>query len=260
MPIHHVITRRLPPCVLAVSDFDGMHAQHRALLERAREQARTGRLSLAALVLAPARRARRTLGNLRDTLQALRSAGVDHVLVRRAGSDASAALMASASVRRVVAADDPASLARASALVADALVRADFATLRSLQGQAFLISGHVVHGRKLGRTMGFPTLNVRLRHGPCELRGIYVVRVHGLAPGPLRAVASVGVRPTVEQQGEPLLEVHVLESIAPCYGKIVSVEFLTKLRDEARFADLGALEAAIAGDVRAAATYFERAA
>ncbi len=242
----------LPPCVLAISDFDGMHGEHRHILADAAEQARGAALALAALVLAPGRHTARTFGNLRDTLAGLRRAGVEYVLIRRAALDAADALIAMPNVRQVVIAAGP----PASAQMADAVARADFPALHALLGHPFSVSGHVVHGRKLGRMMGFPTLNLKMKHGPGELSGIYVVHVHGLAPGPLPAVASVGVRPTVECDGEPLLEVHVMSHLSSCYGKIVRVEFLKKLRDELRFDGIDALQAAINDDVAAAGRYF----
>lgn len=254
--VRHVNDSAVPPCVLAISDFDGMHGGHLDLLASAASKARAGSLALAALVLAPARHSARTMGNLRDTLGALRRAGVEYVLLRRCGPDAASAHIGMPNVRQVVMAAEPAAQRRAAAQAADALAQADFAGVRCLLGRPYAVSGHVVHGRKLGRTMGFPTLNLKMKHGPSELGGIYVVQVHGLASGPLPGVASVGVRPTVERHGEPLLEVHVMATVARCYGKIVSVEFLEKLRDEACFDGLAALRAAIDADVAAARRYF----
>jgi riboflavin kinase/FMN adenylyltransferase len=247
--------RSLPPCVLAISDFDGMHGDHRCLLASAGGQARAGSHALAALMLAPARRTARDMGNLRDALVALQRAGVDYVVIRRCSAEAVTSMAALPNVRQVLM-SEAAQQQRASAALADAVARADFATLRELLDHPFSVSGHVVHGRKLGRTMGFPTLNLKMKHGPGGLRGIYVVMVHGLAPRPLPAVASVGVRPTVERDGEPLLEVHIMQAIGLCYGKIVRVEFLHKLRDERHFDGLEALQAAIDADVEAASRYF----
>jgi riboflavin kinase/FMN adenylyltransferase len=113
----------------------------------------------------------------------------------------------------------------------------------------------VIHGQKLGRTLGFPTLNLRVAHRPA-LAGIFVVQVHGLADQPLPAVASLGVRPTVEDAGRMLLEVHVFDWDQPCYGKLVRVEFLTKLRDEEKYVDLPTLTAAIDNDALQARAWF----
>jgi riboflavin kinase/FMN adenylyltransferase len=89
------------------------------------------------------------------------------------------------------------------------------------------------------------------------LNGIFVVQVHGLSADPLPAVASLGVRPTVEDDGRMLLEVHIFDYDANCYGKLVGVEFLHKLRDEEKYTDLETLTDAIAADARAARDFFE---
>ncbi len=127
---------------------------------------------------------------------------------------------------------------------------------QALLGHAYRISGHVVHGRKLGRDLGFPTLNLPIPEH-CALRnGIYVVRVSGLDATPLAGVANLGVRPSIEDQGRRLLEVHLLDREVAAYGKLIGVEFLAYLRDETRFDDLSTLTAAIAEDVRLASHYF----
>lgn len=126
----------------------------------------------------------------------------------------------------------------------------------ALLGRPYRLSGHVLHGRKLGRQLGFPTLNLRVP-SRCALRsGIYVVRVHGLGEAALPGVASLGVRPTIAQGGQLLLEVHLLDCQVQAYGKLVSVEFLSFLRDEEAFPDLPTLTAAIAADARGARDYF----
>ncbi|WP_275892835.1 riboflavin kinase, partial [Burkholderia sp. LMG 13014] len=85
---------------------------------------------------------------------------------------------------------------------------------------------------------------------------IFVVQVHGLGPAPLPGVASLGLRPTVDDSGRVLLEVHLLDWHGDAYGKLIRVEFLKKLRDEAKFDDLEALSRAIALDVANARAYF----
>jgi riboflavin kinase/FMN adenylyltransferase len=131
----------------------------------------------------------------------------------------------------------------------------------ALLGRRYSISGHVLHGRKLGRDLGFPTLNLRFTHPRPAARGIFVVDVHGLADGPLPGVASLGVRPTVERGGQVRLEVHCLqwpEQLDPeaGYGRLVSVDLLAKLHDERHYASIDALRAAIAADTRAAKDWF----
>ena len=142
-----------------------------------------------------------------------------------------------------------------SSAVRAALAAADFDATRALLGHSYAMSGHVIHGAKLGRTLGFPTLNLRVAHRPA-LAGIFVVQVHGLADRPLPAVASLGVRPTVEDAGRMLLEVHVFDYNQPCYGKLVQVEFLSKLRDEEKYVDLPTLTAAIERDAQQARAWF----
>jgi len=142
-----------------------------------------------------------------------------------------------------------------SSAVRAALAAGDFGATRALLGHPYSMSGHVIHGAKLGRTLGFPTLNLRVAHRPA-LAGIFVVQVHGLADEPLPAVASLGVRPTVEDAGRMLLEVHVFDWNQPCYGKLVRVEFLTKLRDEEKYIDLPTLTAAIERDAQQARAWF----
>jgi riboflavin kinase/FMN adenylyltransferase len=125
-----------------------------------------------------------------------------------------------------------------------------------LLGHPYAISGHVIHGKKLGRTLGFPTLNLRVAHRRPALSGIFVVRLHGLEEQPLAAVASLGVRPTIEDSGRVLLETHVFDYDRQCYGKLIKVEFLKKLRDEEKYTDLPALTEAIARDTVQARNYF----
>jgi riboflavin kinase/FMN adenylyltransferase len=145
-----------------------------------------------------------------------------------------------------------------SSAVRAALHDGDFDAAKALLGHAYAISGHVIHGQKLGRTLGFPTLNLRVAHRPA-LSGIFVVQVHGLGPQPLPAVASLGVRPTVDDSGRVLLEVHLFDYDKACYGKLVRVEFLEKLRDEEKYSDLATLTAAITRDGEQAHAWFAHA-
>jgi len=150
-----------------------------------------------------------------------------------------------------------------------ALAAGDITSAERLLGRPYSISGHVQHGRKLGRQLGesrpgaadgFRTLNLRFAHVAHKqpaAQGIFVVRVHGLDGQPLDGVASLGVRPTIEDAGRVLLEVHCLDwpaGMPDAYGKLVRVELMHKLRDEAKFDGLPALIAAMrqdAADARA---------
>ena len=147
-----------------------------------------------------------------------------------------------------------------SSLVREALAAADFACAAQLLGRPYRLSGRVVSGRRLGRELGFPTLNLRFPHGRPAVHGIFVVQVTGIAEDddapPLPGVANFGTRPAVERDGRHLLEVHLLDWSGEAYGKLARVEFLHKIRDEAYFADLEALRVRIDDDVRTARAWF----
>ena len=143
----------------------------------------------------------------------------------------------------------------ASSAIREALARGELERAARMLGRPYAIAGRVAHGEKRGRSLGFPTANVALRHKPA-LSGIFAVRVHGVADSPRTGVASLGVRPTVAVDGEPLLEVFVFDFDQAIYGQRVRVEFLHKLRDEERYADLDALKRQIHADVAQARDYF----
>ncbi|KQV54189.1 MULTISPECIES: bifunctional riboflavin kinase/FAD synthetase [unclassified Duganella] len=236
------------------------------------------------------------IANLRDKLQALENNGVDRVIVEHfcdafAGQSPQAfvekVLVEGLHVKWLMVGDDfcygakragnVALLAEAgrqygfevavlatvrngetrisSSAVRTALAEGDFPHAQALLGHPYSISGHVIHGAKLGRDIGFPTLNLRVPHRPA-LAGIFIVQVHGLGDKPLPAVASLGVRPTVEDAGRVLLEVHVFDFARNCYGKVVRVEFLQKIRDEEKFIDLPTLVKAIERDADQARAFF----
>lgn len=137
-----------------------------------------------------------------------------------------------------------------------ALAHGDLAGAQRQLGRVFRVSGHVIHGRKLGRKLNYPTLNLRVPNPFAARSGVYAVRVHGLEEQPLAGVASLGIRPTVEDQGQLLLEVHLLDRNINAYGKLIGVDFLAFLRDEEKFPDLESLRAAIQNDERSAQDYF----
>ena len=145
-----------------------------------------------------------------------------------------------------------------STAVREALARGDLRCATALLGRPYTLSGHVTHGDKRGRTLGFPTANIRLRRRPA-LGGIFAVRVHGASGVPLAGVASLGVRPTVASDGRALLEVFVFDFDASLYGRRITVEFLHKLRDEERFPDLDALTRRMHADVAEAREFFASA-
>ena len=142
-----------------------------------------------------------------------------------------------------------------SSAVREALAAGDMVRARALLGRPYSISGHVVHGRKLGRDLGFRTLNLRFPHVRPAAMGIFVVQVHGLTADakPIGGVASLGVRPAVEDAGRVLLETHCFDwpeslGLEGGYGRCIRVELLHKLHDERPYASMDALRAGIAQD------------
>jgi riboflavin kinase/FMN adenylyltransferase len=121
-----------------------------------------------------------------------------------------------------------------------ALERGNLDLAQAWLGRPYSMVGRVVHGSHLGRTLGFATANVKLHRRRTPLAGIFAVRVRGAGPAPLPGVASLGTRPTVGGT-EPLLEAHVFDYTGDLYGREIEVEFVAKLREEERFADLAAL-------------------
>jgi riboflavin kinase/FMN adenylyltransferase len=125
-----------------------------------------------------------------------------------------------------------------------ALAAGEFGQARDLLGRPYSMRGRVVRGEQLGRRLGYPTANIRMRRRKLPLTGIFAVRVRGANPGnthtPLAAVASLGVRPTIGGT-VPLLEVHVFDYSGALYGHELEVEFVAKIRDEEKFASLDAL-------------------
>jgi riboflavin kinase/FMN adenylyltransferase len=175
----------------------------------------------------------------------------DLATLRRAAKRFSVEAMATVSVGGVRA---------SSTAIRAALAGGDLAKARDLLGRPYAISGHVGHGAKLGRSLGFPTANLPLRHKP-PVSGVFAVRVHGLAATPRTGVASIGRKPTVATDSPTLLEAYIFDFDQPIYGRRIAVELVHKLRDEERFADLDTLKRRIGADVADAQRFFaERAA
>jgi riboflavin kinase/FMN adenylyltransferase len=124
-----------------------------------------------------------------------------------------------------------------STAVRERLQDGDCAAAARLLGRRYRMLGRVVHGAGLGRTLGFPTANLRLMRRKSPLWGILAVRVYGIEAEALEGVASLGTRPTVHGV-EPLLEVNVFDFDGDLYGRAIEVEFIAKLRDEVKFDSL----------------------
>lgn len=133
------------------------------------------------------------------------------------------------------------------------LAAGEFAGATPLLGRPFVIEGKVEYGNQLGRELGFPTANIHLRERVPPVQGIFAVRV-GLGEGECAwpGVASLGIRPTVNEVSQPLLEVHLFDFEGDLYGQRMAVEFVAKLRDEEKFDGLDALTEQIRRDARMA--------
>lgn len=147
-----------------------------------------------------------------------------------------------------------------STAIRQALASGDLNTARKLLGRSYSISGRVIDGDKLGKQIGFPTANIQLKHNRSPLSGIFVVAVRGaiksLPATALPGVASLGVRPTTHKNGKPVLEVHFFDFNQEIYGQHLQVDFLHKLRDEEKYADLDTLILQIKKDVAQAKDFF----
>jgi riboflavin kinase/FMN adenylyltransferase len=164
-----------------------------------------------------------------------RARGGDPALLRSMGTHLG---FAAGSIEPVVVDGERVSSTRVRA----ALAAGDFASAARLLGRPYAIAGRVVRGRQLGRTLGYPTANLRLPRGTAPLAGIFATRVHGLGVAPLPSVSSLGTRPTVGGI-EPLLETHIFDFDADIYTRRIDIEFVAKLRDELKFDGLDALVA-----------------
>ncbi len=140
--------------------------------------------------------------------------------------------------------------------VRKALAAGEMEQAANLLGRPYVIDGSVKHGDKIGRQLGFHTANIRIKHNPLPMSGVFAVEVAGLGDKPLPGVANLGIRPTVGGT-RPVLEVHLFDFERDIYGAHLSVRFVHKLRNEQRFPNLDALKAQIAADAMAARVFFK---
>lgn len=129
-----------------------------------------------------------------------------------------------------------------STAIREALAAGEVARATALLGRPYRMSGRIVRGRRVGRTLGYPTANVDLRRRQSAVMGIFAVRVHGLPEGPADGVASVGTRPTFDLT-KPLLEVHLFDFDRDIYGEYIHVDFVEHLRNEEKFGSIDDLVA-----------------
>jgi len=242
--------------VFAVGAFDGVHDGHRTILASARAIA--DRQGTALIVAAPPHDGTE-LTPLRTKVRVLRTAGIDALwLLRGAGYDA--ATFVRGTLRDECGAvaimrDDEGDAAATSAGIRARLAAGDVTGATTLLGRPYEIVGRVRDGRRLGRTIGFPTANLRLGRAVRPAFGVYAVRAStpdGRLAG-LGGVANIGVRPTVDGATE-LLEAHLFDWTGDLYGRLLRVELVAFLRAERRFAGIDELKAQIARDAADART------
>ena len=139
-----------------------------------------------------------------------------------------------------------------SSRIREALAVGDLYEAALMLGRPYSMTGRVIHGAALGRTLGFPTLNMAPippgSHSRPAVTGVFAVRIHGLGQAVQNGVASIGIKPTVATDGRWLLETHVFDWSGSAYGRIVKVEFVERLRGEKKFSGLDELKAAIESD------------
>ena len=292
----HIPASQQSPCALAIGNFDGMHLGHQALLKKLTDTAKALNLTSAVMTFEPHPReffapdsAPPRLSSLREKLEHFAEAGVDNTYVCRfnrslakltpqefmqnilrdalnaqailVGEDFRFGAMRAGSILDFHEAKfnlislpqvDLEDARVSSTRVRSALATGSLREASLLLNRPYSMSGKVVHGAKLGRQLGFPTANIHMRHERPALTGVYAVKLDGL-----NSVANLGFRPTIAGAQKLMLEVHVLDFNADLYGQHVHVEFLHKIRDEAKFDGLDALKAQIALDVDVARNFFQ---
>ncbi|MCI0405575.1 MAG: bifunctional riboflavin kinase/FAD synthetase [candidate division Zixibacteria bacterium] len=143
-----------------------------------------------------------------------------------------------------------------STAVRETLAAGRLSQAKRLLGRDYSISGRVVKGDRLGKKIGFPTANIRLKRNRPPVSGIFAVQAHGIGQNVLKGAASLGVRPTIKQGDKPQLEAHFFDFNRDIYGEHLRVEFLHKLREEEKYPDLETLTRQIARDVENARSFF----
>lgn len=275
---------------LALGVFDGVHLGHQAVLDAARGEDRVGVLTFEphpVQVLAPDRAPRRILSNLEHKKRILTSLGVDYLVVINFTRDFAnqearqfANELFATGVRKLSAGEDwtfgrgrkgnidrlrewgneaGIKVAQVGAVtlrgerisstrIRKCLMEEDLEGAAAMLGRPYSVFGEVVQGKQLGRTIGFPTANVAVADEQLPPNGVYLVEGNGI-----RGVANIGTRPTVDDSARRSLEVHLFaEEIPMEYGWELEVGFLTKIRDEQKFASVEELQKQIARDVEEA--------
>lgn len=129
-----------------------------------------------------------------------------------------------------------------STVIREYLANGQVPRATALLGRPYRMSGKIVKGRQVGRSLGYATANVDIRRRQSAVLGIFAVRVYGVGKGAIDGVASVGTRPTFDLR-KPVLEVHLFDFDEDIYGEYIHVDFLAHLRAEEKFASVDELVA-----------------
>ncbi|CAG7856762.1 riboflavin kinase / FMN adenylyltransferase [biofilm metagenome] len=143
-----------------------------------------------------------------------------------------------------------------STLIRNALMNGDLVLAEEMLGYSYAVCGKVIHGDKRGRTIGYPTANIKMNRKNTPINGVFAVTMTGINGLAHNGVANVGVRPTVDGSNKVILETHLFDFDQDIYGQPVTVHFKKKIRVERRFDTLQELKAQIEDDVAAAKNIF----
>lgn len=301
----------LPPVVLAIGNFDGVHLAHQTLINQAKSLANSKGYKTAVLIFEPQPReffdpknAPARLNSLDEKCQKFGELGVEFVLVvnfddafANLSADDFIDILSQLNAKTLVVGDDfhfgkgrtgnAQTLLGAgfevqsfesilidnqrvsSTAIRGFLAQGELAKAKQLLGQAYAITGAVVHGDKIGRTLHFPTANIALNRPKPALHGVFAVAVSttdgfksemgGLKwhNHELFGCANVGTRPSVNGQ-EWRLEVHLPNFSGDLYGQVLTVRFLHFLHGEQKYGDLTALKNGIRQDIDALLNWYEK--
>jgi ribosomal protein L3 glutamine methyltransferase len=287
-------TKQLPPSIVTIGNFDGVHLGHQAILKTLVEEAKKSGLLSVVILFEPHPKefflknlAPRRLQGLRDKITLIKKAGVERITCLRFSAKVAKLspqafieniLRKQLNAQMLVLGEDfrfgykragdlhtlkavgfklietPTLLHQdekiSSTWVREAVLTNDFNLAETLMGHPYTISGHVVHGNKHGRLLGYPTINMPQKAN-IAVHGVYAVRVE-LDGKIYEGVANVGHRPALNPVPYPLLEVYLFNYQDECYGKIARVTFISKIREEQMFENLDALKIQIGKDAQLA--------
>ena len=301
----HNLTLPIPPSVVTIGNFDGIHLGHQHVLDQLKAAARQQNLPDTVIIFEPQPieffapgKAPKRLSRFREKLAYLKSRQINNLLCLNFNQELSELyaqdfvkkiLVDRLNTRHLVIGDDfrfgknrsgdfkflrdcgkryGFVVERSDTLlieghrvsstrIRESIQNDNFEMAAMLLGRPYTLSGKVCHGQKLGRELGFPTINIKMGDKTLIVKGIFAVLVKGIDNRVLQGVASIGTRPTVNGV-DTILEVFILDFNQNVYGNRVDVEFLHKIRDEEKFDSLEELKFHIEQDTIKAKQYFEQ--